>query len=270
MKNRNLLYLGGAAVVIVAVLAYVIFGVLLRAPEAASGPIQAIPLATDAPAAATAAPAAATSAPAAPDATASTDATAPTSGDATAAPAAASGGQLLFQIVPDQSEARFKLTEELRGVPTNVVGTTDQVAGQIEINPNDLSATKLGTIQINARTLATDSSQRNRAINNFILNTSSFEFITFKPTGVSGLSGSAALGQTYNFEITGDLTIKDVTKSVVFKATATPETEQKLSGTASTVINRDDYGLTIPNVPFVANVSQDVTLELDFVAAPTS
>ncbi len=256
MKNRNLLYLGGAAVVIVAVLAYVIFGVLLRAPEAASGPIQAIPLATGAPAA-TSAPAVA-------------DATAPASGEATAAPAAAAGGQLLFQIVPDQSEARFKLTEELRGVPTNVVGATDQVAGQIEINPKDLSATKLGTIQINARTLATDSSQRNRAINNFILNTGSFEFITFKPTGVSGLSGSAALGQTYSFEITGDLTIKDVTKSVVFKATATPETEQKLSGTASTVINRDDYGLTIPNVPFVANVSQDVTLELDFVAAPTS
>jgi polyisoprenoid-binding protein YceI len=263
--NKKLLY-GGAALLLVAILAYVIFGVLLRAPEAASGPISAIPIATRAPA--TSAPAessaSATSAPAA----AAT--TAPDTTRATSAPAAVTADQLLFQIVPDQSEARFKLSEVLRGQPTNVLGKTNQVAGQISITPNDLSTSQLGTIQINARTFATDSSQRNRAINNFILETANYEFITFKPTAITGLSGKATLGQAYSFEIAGDLTIRDVTKPVVFKATATPESADKLTGTASAAIKRGDFNLTIPSVPFVADVSDDVTLEIDFVAAPVT
>ena len=39
-------------------------------------------------------------------------------------------------------------------------------------------------------------------------------------------------------------------------------------GNASTVIKRSDYNLSIPNVPFVANVGEEVTLQLDFVATP--
>lgn len=262
------------ALVLVGLVAY---NLLLREPAAADGPIEAIPLATSAASAAqpTTAAAAATAAPADAAATAPADAAATAApADATAPTAAASAsapaGELRFQIVPDQSEVRFKLTEELRGAPTNVVGKSNQVAGELAIVPDDLSKVQVGTIQINARTLETDSTQRNRAIRNFILNTDSYEFITFKPSSISGLEGAAALGQEYSFDIAGDLTIRDVTKPVVFKATVKPESAEKLSGTASTVIKRGDYNLTIPSVPFVANVAEDVTLEIDFVAAPVS
>ena len=262
--------IGAGALVLVAIAAAVIFGVVLRAPETASGPISAVPLevATAAPAAAQAS--AATAAPAVADAPTSTTGSAATAAPAAtgAASAASSGDLVRFQIVPEESEARFQLTEELRGEPKTVIGTTNQVAGELAITPNDLATTQIGTIQINARTLTTDSSQRNRAIANFILNTNSFEYISFAPTSITGLSGSGATGQPYTFEIAGNLTIRDVTKPVVFKATATAESEQKVTGNASTVIKRADYNLTIPNVPFVANVSEDVTLELDFVAAP--
>lgn len=258
MNRKGMLIAG--AIVVVLLVGVAAYNLLLREPAAADGPIQAIPLGTQAPVAQpTAAPAAAapTAAPA--------EAAAPT---AAASPAA--GGELRFQIVPDQSEVRFKLSEVLRGQPTNVVGKSNQVAGQLAVLPDDLSKVQVGTIQINARTLETDSTQRNRAIRNFILNTDSYEFITFKPTAISGLSGKAALGQEYSFDIAGDLTIRDVTKPVVFKATVKPEAADKLSGSASTVIKRADYNLSIPNVPFVANVGDDVTLEIDFVAAPVS
>ncbi|MFN8477280.1 MAG: YceI family protein [Kouleothrix sp.] len=59
------------------------------------------------------------------------------------------------------------------------------------------------------------------------------------------MSGKATLGQAYSFEIAGDLTIRDVTKPVVFKATATPESADKLTGTASAAIKRGDFNLTI-------------------------
>jgi polyisoprenoid-binding protein YceI len=252
--NRKLLLIGGGALAIVAIAAFVIFGVLLREPEAASAPIQAVPLAS-------ATNGSAPTAQGGPAAEA-----APTSAAATSG--APSADQVLFQIVPEQSEARFRLDEVLRGEPKTVIGKTNQVAGQIAINPKDLSASQIGKIQINARTLATDEDRRNRAINNFILQTDSFEMISFEPTSISGLSGSGAVGQPYSFDIAGNLTIRDVTKPVVFKAQVQAESDKKLVGSASTTIKRADYNLNIPNVPFVANVSEDVALELSFVAAP--
>lgn len=193
-------------------------------------------------------------------------ASAPISAVPLAQNASAPAGTLLFQIVPDQSEARFTLSEELRGAPKTVVGATKQVAGQLSLSPSDLSAAQVGTIQINARTFATDSTQRDRAIRNFILNTDSYELITFKPTGVSGLSGAAELNKPLEFQLSGDLTIRDVTKPVVFTVSAKADSESKLSGNASATVNRGDFGLTIPNVPFVANVGEQVQLEIDFVA----
>lgn len=257
--NRKLVMAGVGALALVAIAVAVSFGFVLRAPESASGPLSAVPIALATPAAAVT-----------PDAVSTEAQPSPNAQSGTAAPAAAASNpdQLIFQIVPDQSEARFQLSEVLRGQPQTVIGKTNQVAGQLAVSPKDLSVTQLGKIQINARTLATDDDRRNRAIQNFILNTASYELISFEPTSISGLSGSAALGQPYNFEIAGNLTIRDVTRPVVFKATAQAEAADRVVGNASTMIKRSDYNLTIPNVPFVANVSEDVTLELNFVAAP--
>src|SRR5262245_18230958 len=96
--------------------------------------------------------------------------TAPASGPISAVPLAPEGaapGALLFQIVPEKSQARFTIPEVLRGQPNTVVGKSNQVAGQIAVAPNDLPATKVGVIRIDARTLETNSAQRNRAIRNF-------------------------------------------------------------------------------------------------------
>jgi hypothetical protein len=38
-------------------------------------------------------------------------------------------------------------------------------------------------------------------------------------------------------------------------------------GHAEATVLRSDFNLTIPNVPFVASVGDDVTLKLDFIAA---
>lgn len=97
------------------------------------------------------------------------------------------GTVVIFQISPADSQVRFELDEDLRGSRVTVVGTTDQVAGEIAVNLADLAQTQVGVIQINARTLATDNNFRNRAIQNEILDTGANEFITFTPTAVNGL-----------------------------------------------------------------------------------
>jgi polyisoprenoid-binding protein YceI len=182
----------------------------------------------------------------------------------------AEDGPALYSISQDNSEATFSLSEVLRGSPVRVVGTTNQVAGEIAVDLNDLSSVQVGPIQVNARTLATDEDRRNQAIRNRILFTDSYEYITFTPAEIIGLSGSAVPGQELTFEILGDLTIRDITQQVTFAVTALVDGEGQLVGTAETVVNRADFDLNIPSVPFVADVGEEVTLALSFMAVAVS
>ena len=131
---------------------------------------------------------------------------------------------------------------------------------------NDLTSTEAGVIQINARALTTDNNFRNRAIKNEILKTDDFEFITFTPTAVNGLPDSAAVGDEVMFTIDGDLTVRDIMQPVTFELTVMVVSPEQISGTATTIINREDFGLNIPSVPNVANVEEEVELYIDFVA----
>jgi polyisoprenoid-binding protein YceI len=148
-----------------------------------------------------------------------------------------------------------------------VVGETDQVAGQIALNPAQPQTAQVGTILINARTLATDDDQRNNALRRFILGTDEHEFISFTPTAVLGLPASTSLGQAHSAQITGQLTIRGVSREATFDTTVTPVSASELNGTATTTIRYADWDISIPQVPFVAGVSDQVRLELDFVAS---
>jgi len=178
-------------------------------------------------------------------------------------------GVVAFEIVQAESEARFSLDELLRGNPKTVVGVTDQVTGGIQVDFDNPANSQIGVFQINADTLTTDNNFRNGAIQRFILETSQYEFITFTPSSIAGLPESMTLGETLTFTITGDLTIKDITNEVTFEATVTPVSETRLEGYASTIVAHAEYNITIPEVQQVADVDEEVLLEIEFVAEST-
>jgi polyisoprenoid-binding protein YceI len=175
---------------------------------------------------------------------------------------------LLFVIDPEQSEARFIVDEVLFGNPNTVTGRTNGVSGEIEINLDDPAQTTVGEIQVDARSLATDNRFRNRSINRLILqsNRDEYQFITFTPTSIEGLPDSAGAGDTFSFQITGDLKIRDIVQPVSFDITVTADSATQISGLAQAVVQRADFELEIPNVEGVADVTEDVRLELQFVA----
>lgn len=74
------------------------------------------------------------------------------------------------------------------------------------------------------------------------------------------------MGDTLEFTVTGDLTIAGITQSTTFNVTATLTADDQITGTAETIVQRAAFNLTIPRVPSVANVGEDVTLKLRFVA----
>src|SRR5262245_48296186 len=130
---KQIIAIGALAIGLIAgVAAYTIF----KAPAASSGQVQAIPIAASA-----------------------TQPAASTSGAAEQ-----STSLVTFQISQEESEARFIIDEVLNDAPKTVIGTTDQVAGEIAVAPQDPTQTRIGVIQIDARDLTTDSEFRNRAI----------------------------------------------------------------------------------------------------------
>jgi polyisoprenoid-binding protein YceI len=281
--SRKNITIGGLVVVLVGVVAVAALAyTFLKPTEEASGPIEAVPLSANTPV------------PAdtdddgehqddndgdgthaddkdndGPDLSGAQPANSDTEAGSDAVEVVSEGSKpVLFEIVQAESEARFILDEVLRGNPKAVIGVTDQIAGEILFDAADPASAQVGTILVNARTLATDDDRRNRTIGNQILDSGNFEFISFTPTAVAGLPASVGTGESVAFQITGDLTIRDITNEVTFQVTVVPVSADRLEGMASTTIQRGDFGLTIPNVPFVANVGEEVLLELDFVALP--
>jgi polyisoprenoid-binding protein YceI len=195
------------------------------------------------------------------------EASAPISAPDIAADSTTSEG-VVFNIVPEDSRVRFTLDELLMGNPNTVIGQTEEVAGQILVNFDNPAESQVGVIRINVRTLATDNDMRNRAIRSQILRSqeSEFEFAEFAPTALSGMPEQVTIGEAFTFQITGNLTVRGTTNEVTFDATVTPESETRIVGSASTTVQRAMYDLQIPSVQGVADVSEDVLLEITFVA----
>ena len=173
----------------------------------------------------------------------------------------------VYRINGEKSTAEFDIQEVLRGEDFLVVGTTNNIQGDISLHTKNPKDSELSTIRVNARTLKTDNPSRNAAIGRAILKSDQdpYEYIEFKPTGFEGMPESITAGVPFSFKIKGDLSISGTVKPVVFDVTVT-QNENTLSGTGETTVQYKDFGLTIPNVPFVASVQNNVKLKINFVA----
>jgi len=187
---------------------------------------------------------------------------------ATTEPTEEASAAIIFNILPEESQVSFTLDEELMGSPKTVIGVTDQVAGQILVDFANPSASQIGTIRINVRTLTTDSDMRNRAIRRAILRSDQdeFEFAELTNIEVSNMPEQVTMGQAFSFQVSGDFTLVGTTNRLTFDVSVMPLSETEITGTATTTVQRAMYGLEIPNAPGVANVSEDVVLQLDFTA----
>jgi len=195
--------------------------------------------------------------------------TATTESTATVEPTAEGlSGRRLYRINAAASSVRFELDEDLRGDRITVVGTTKEVAGDIVLDFDNPAVSQLGTIRINARTLETDNPNRNRALRSRILMSAEdeFEFIDFAPTALNGLPQEIVVGKTYSFEVIGDLPLIGTTLPVTFAVEATLTSDTTLTGVATTIIKWADWGINIPQVPGVANIEEEATLTIEFVA----
>lgn len=127
----------------------------------------------------------------------------------------------------------------------------------------------MSVVRVDLSKLETDNSFRNRAIHTAILQTGNedFRYAVFEATGFSGQPETAVIGESFELQISGNLTIHGVTQQVTFEATVTPVSETRLEGLASLSVLYEDYDVNILRLPDqVASVEDTAILELEFAA----
>jgi polyisoprenoid-binding protein YceI len=99
-----------------------------------------------------------------------------------------------------------------------------------------------------------------------------YEFTDFVPTSISELPSQVELGQTITIQVTGDLTLRGMTRSVTFNVNLTVIDVDELQGSATTTVNRSNFGILndADNGFDYHGVEEKVTLEFDFVARSVS
>jgi polyisoprenoid-binding protein YceI len=145
------------------------------------------------------------------------------------------------------------------------VGRTSQVAGEVTLDPAAPQNSSLGTFTADISQFASDSDRRDNAIRGRYLESSKYPIVTFKPTTVEGLPQTYQEGQEITFKVSGDLTIRDVTKPVSFDVTA-KLSGGALSGQAVTTILMSDFGFGPISIAGILNTEDQAKITLTFVA----
>ena len=129
---------------------------------------------------------------------------------------------------------------------SNVKGRFDKVEGTVEIDDKDITKSKV-SVTIDTKSVYTDNEKRDEHLRGpDFFDVEKFPTITFESTKVAKSKGG--------LKVTGNLTIHGVTKSVVLdvegpsKAIKDPWGMNRRGLSASTKINRKDFGLTWNNV----------------------
>jgi len=166
-------------------------------------------------------------------------------------------------MVQSISSASFKVREQLasRPLPSDAIGKTSDMTGAIALNPDGTINTSVSKIVVNVTAMQSDSSMRDGYIRRVILQTDQYPTVTFVPTKITGVNPLTASGQV-SFQVTGNLTIKNVTKPVTWNVTGSVQNGQA-TGVATTTFTFEDFNLPQPRVPVVLSVVDSITLEVD-------
>lgn len=180
-----------------------------------------------------------------------------------------------FYIDPARSQASYIAEEEFFNDAVgmlgkalglaNAVGVTHAIEGEISIVPATAPQIASGRFQVDISTLKSDDNRRDNRIRERWLESARYPMATFVPTAIQDFPAAAAEGQPFSFKLAGDMTIRELTKPVVFDVTATLQGDT-LTGLAQTELLMTDFGFEPPEMTGLLKVMDAVTVKLEFTA----
>ncbi len=176
-------------------------------------------------------------------------------------------GVKIFSIVPTDSKAVYEVDEVLRGTPTHVVGSTQNITGSVSLDVNS-NQIKSANVVLDASSFKTDISTRDDNVRKLVLKAEEpgNESITFNLISISGIDSGLVVGQEMPVSITGDLAILGVVKPTTFSGIVSLSESGALRIIASADITYADFGVVIPDFPFLSNIGKIAKLSVDLLA----
>ncbi|MEQ8841179.1 MAG: YceI family protein [Acidimicrobiales bacterium] len=172
----------------------------------------------------------------------------------------------LYRVAPNNgSQVSYAVEERLAGSEGQAVGVTTVVAGDIVINTEDPTQSRIGEVVVNVEMFDSDSNLRDKRLRHDFLESNHFPFARFETTSIDGLDAEFADGSTYDIALTGDLTVKETTSEETFSGTVTVDGDQ-LTADVSAVVLSSTYGVGPINVARLAHTADEVTLSFSLVA----
>ena len=147
-------------------------------------------------------------------------------------------GMETFLIVPGESTVTYEVGEVFLNQDNAfnlAVGVTSEVNGEIIVDRNNPQNSTIGIVRVDVSKFESDNQRRDNDIRERFLESSLFQVVEFTPSEIQGLPESYEEGQTISFQVSGDLTIRDVTKPVTFEVSLTGEGDS-ITGEATTAI----------------------------------
>ncbi len=170
-----------------------------------------------------------------------------------------------YTVVSEDSEARYEVEEELAGQgATTAVGSTSAIVGALYFDANGLPVA-CTRVDVDLRTLVSDESRRDNAVQTQGLETATYPLATFILTSVEGLDAALVDGEETSFTLIGNLTLHGETRVVAWAATVTKEGDT-ITGTASISFDMPAFGITPPKMGPVLSIADEVALEFDITA----
>jgi len=173
----------------------------------------------------------------------------------------------VYAINSAESAARYQVTEELAGVGANeVIGETNAIIGNILFD-GDGAPLPCSQFDVDLRTLETDEARRDNYLRGNTLETDTYPLATFVLRHVEGVDGPLPEGEEVAIILIGDLTFHGETRLAAWEAMVTKDAAN-LTGSATTTFTFPDFSIEKPIVGPVVGIGDEVTLEIDLVAAP--
>ena len=172
----------------------------------------------------------------------------------------------LYRVAPNNGSAvSYAVTERLGGNESVAVGVSNVVAGDIVINVEDPTESRVGEVVVNVEMFDSDSSLRDKRLRHDFLESTHWPFARFETTSIDGLDTEFAEGGTYEVSLSGNLTVKETTSQETFTGTLTVAGEL-LTAEMSAVVLSSTYDVGPINVARLAQTDDEVTLTFDLVA----
>lgn len=174
----------------------------------------------------------------------------------------------VFTIIPRESTVTYEVGEVFlnQGNAFNLaVGVTPAVSGEILVDRENPQNSSVGVVTVDISQFTSDSQRRDNAIRERFLQSAQFPNAVFNPTGIQGLPGSYQEGEQISFQVTGDLTVRDVTRPVTFDVTLVGEGDM-MTGEATTMILMSDFGFGPISIAGILNTEDEVNVKFEFVA----